>query len=501
MYRMDADLPDLIAALQSPLCYPHSVTQVTLVQTHISWVLLAGDFAYKVKKPLKLAFLDFSTLALRHARCCDELRLNQRFAPDIYLEVVAITAGADGPQFGGAGEPLEWAVKMRRFDEAARLDRVCGRGELLPAHLSGLAKTLVAFHQSADVAPAGSPCGGAKLIASQAQDNFTELLRLCSRAEVQTRLLALQRLTQTQAEQLAAQMQTRQQEGWVRECHGDLHLANLVLLNGQVRMFDCLEFSPELRWIDVTSDIAFTYADLLAHGRNGLANWFVNEVWSHSGDYAAAPLLRFYAVYRCLVRAKVATIRVHQAHGDGGEVLGNFTLAERLVAPQRLQLTITHGLAGSGKTWASDKLLQNDTQAPTIRLRADVQRKRLFGLDPLGHSGAGLGSGIYSPQAHSQTYTHLRRQAGQLLRAGWSVMVDATFLMRADRDMFRALAAELGAGFAILAPQATPEQLRERILARQAGAQDASEATLAVLAQQLRVLEPLADDEVDVLVL
>lgn len=492
---MKEDLPDLIAALLSPQSYAHSVTQVSLVQTHISWVLLADDFAYKIKKPLKLAFLDFSTLALRHARCCDELRLNQRFAPDIYLDVIPITSGAAGWQFGGAGEPLEWAVKMRRFDEAGRLDRICDRGELLPAHLSGLAQTLVVFHQSADVAPAGSPYGCAELITSQAQDNFTDLLRLSPRAEVQTRLLALQHWTQTQANQLASLMQTRQRSGWVRECHGDLHLANLVLLDKQVRMFDCLEFSPELRWIDVASDIAFTYADLLAHGRHGLANWFVNEVWSHSGDYDAAALLRFYAVYRCLVRAKVAAIRVDQTHGDDGDVLAAISLAERLIAPQRLQLTITHGLAGSGKTWASNGLLQSDTLAPTIRLRSDVQRKRLFGLAPLADSGSGLASGIYGPKAHSQTYGHLQQQARQLLCAGWSVLVDAAFLQRGDRDAFAALAAELGADFAILAPKATPEQLRQRIIARSAQGSDASEATLAVLAQQQRVLEPLGNDE------
>lgn len=501
MDSMKEDLPDLIAALLSPQSYPHSVAQVSMVQTHISWVLLAGDFAYKIKKPLKLAFLDFSTLALRHARCCDELRLNQRFAPDIYLDVIPITAGAAGPQFGGVGAPLEWAVKMRRFDEAGRLDRVCARGELLPAHLSGLAQALVAFHQSADAAPAGSPYGCAELISTQAQDNFTDLLRLCPRAELRTRLLALQHWTQTQAEQLASLMQARQHSGRVRECHGDLHLANLVLVEGQVRMFDCLEFSLELRWIDVASDIAFTYADLMAHGRDGLANWFVNEVWSHSGDYEAAALLRFYAVYRCLVRAKVAAIRVQQTQGDDGDVLAALSLAQRLIAPQRLQLTLTHGLAGSGKTWASNGLLQSDMQAPAIRLRSDVQRKRLFGLDPLANSGSGLASGIYGPQAHSQTYTHLQQQARQLLCAGWSVIVDAAFLQRADRDAFATLAAEMGADFAILAPKATPEQLRQRIMARSAQGSDASEATLAVLAQQLRVLEPLGGDEERLIVL
>ncbi len=216
---------------------------------------------------------------------------------------------------------------------------------------------------------------------------------------------------------------------------------------------------------------------------------------SHSGDDQAALLLRFYAVYRCLVRAKVAAIRANQRHTNTAEVLADMALAERLVAPQPLQLTLTHGLAGCGKTWLTDRWLQSDTQPPTLRLRADVQRKRLFGLAPNARTGAGVNAGIYTPEAHALTYAHLREVAASWLRAGWSVIVDATFLKRSDRDAFHALAQDVGAGFAILAPQATPEQLQQRITSRQTRGQDASEATLAVLAQQQRELEPLGADE------
>jgi len=495
MISMDPTLPPLIQALLEPQRYPHPVQRVELVQTHISWVLLAGDFAYKIKKPLQLPFLDFSTLAQRQACCLDELRLNSRFAPDIYLDVVGIFNTPQDPQLDGPGAPIEYAVKMRRFDEAGRLDRVCDRGELQPLHLSDLADTLAAFHAAAATAPAASRFGSPEHVLAPAQDNFHDLLRLLPEAAMRTRLQALQAWTEAQFEHLAPLMEARKRAGRVRECHGDLHLANLVLIDHRVRMFDCLEFNEDLRWIDVASEIAFTYVDLLAHGQPGLADWFVDEVLSRSGDYEAAPLLRFYAVYRAMVRAKVAAIRQHQTQADDSEAQAYIALAERLVAPPPVRLVITHGLSGCGKTVVSSELLQHDRHASTLRLRADVERKRLFGLAPGAHSGSSTNAGIYAPDAHALTYGRLRELADLLLRAGWSVIVDATFLKRADRDAFRALARDAGAAFGILAPQATPAQLRERILARSAIGRDASEATLEVLAQQMRTVEPLGPDE------
>lgn len=492
---MDQNLPPLIQALLEPRRYPGAVARVELVQTHISWVLLAGDFAYKIKKPLKLPFLDFSTLAQRHICCLDELRLNRRFAPDLYLDVVGIFNTPQDPRWDGAGAPIEYAVKMRRFDEAARLDRVCARGELTPAHLSDLADTLVAFHAAAAVAPADSRFGSPAQIEAPALDNFQDLQRLRTLAGVPARLQALRAWTEAQFAQLAPLMRSRQQAGRVRECHGDLHLANLVLIGSSVRMFDCIEFNEDLRWIDVASEIAFTYVDLLAHGEPGLAGWFVDEVLSRSGDYEAALLLRFYAVYRALVRAKVAAIRIEQTQGDAGEALAYVALAERLVAAPPARLVITHGLSGCGKTIASNALLQNDGNAATLRLRSDVERKRLFGLAGTQRSGSARDAGIYVPDAHGRTYGRLRELADRLLRAGWSVIVDAAFLKRADRAVFQALARDLGLAFQILAPRATSVQLRQRIVARQALGRDASEATLEVLAQQMRVLEPLTGDE------
>lgn len=492
---MDQTLPVLIRALLQPKRYPDGAQRVELVQTHISWVLLAGEFAYKIKKPLKLPFLDFSTLALRHVCCLDELRLNRRHAPDIYLDVVGIFNTPQEPSFSERGAPIEYAVKMRRFDEAGRLDRVCARGVLQPAHMTDLADSLVAFHQAAAIAPAASRFGSPEQVMAPARDNFHDLLRLLPDAGLRARLLALQDWTEAQFQQLAPAMAARRQSARVRECHGDLHLANLVLIDGRVRMFDCLEFSEDLRWVDVASEIAFTYVDLLAHGQPGLADWFVDEVLSRSGDYEAAHVLRFYAVYRAMVRAKVEAIRMSQTQGDDREAIAHIALAERVLAPPPARLLITHGLSGCGKTQLSSQLLQSERHASTLRLRADVERKRLFGLAVGVHSGSAPNTGVYTRDAHRRTYDYLCQLAGRLLRNGWSVVVDATFLKRADRDRFGSLASETGALFGILAPQATPAQLRERILSRSGAGRDASEATLDVLEQQMREIEPLGPDE------
>ncbi len=490
-------LPPLIQALLHGDRHRVGTPAVTLVETHISWVLLAGEFAYKIKKPLKLAFLDFSTLDLRRQACDDELRLNRRFAPDIYLDVVAITGTPAKPRLGGTGEPIDYAVRMRRFDETRRMDRICARGDLTATHLSNLAETLAAFHAQAAQAPAGSRFGSPDQILAPACDNFRDLAQRLADTGVAQRLARLREWTLAEHRRLTPLMQARKDGGFVRECHGDLHLANLVLVDGHVRMFDCLEFNEDLRWLDTANEIAFTYVDLLDHGQAGLATWFVDEVLSRSGDYAAVPLLRFYAVYRALVRAKVAAIRQEQTHAraEGNAVVACIAQAERLIAPTPLRLVITHGLAGCGKTVASSQWLQTDPLGRSLRLRSDVERKRLFGLARSQRSGSGTDAGIYTPDAHVLTYRRLAELARTVLLAGWSVVVDAAFLRRAERDTFRALAQACGAEFAILAPQADLAVLRQRIEARRSAGTDASEATLDVLQRQLQWIEPPGDDE------
>jgi aminoglycoside phosphotransferase family enzyme/predicted kinase len=440
------------------------------IETHISWVLLAGEFAYKIKKPVTLPFLDYGTLEMRRACCAAELRLNRRFAPALYIEVVDL-----------AGEP---AVKMQRFDEAQRLDHVCRRGELTTEQLTGLARRLFVFQAQAAVAAADTPFGTHITVLADALENFEELERLLPQAGVQ--LARLKDWTHGEFARHPDVFSKRKADGYIREGHGDLHLGNLVLLDGQVIPFDGIEFNEDFRWIDVANEIAFTLLDLLDHGRPGLAHWLLDAWLTWSGDFAALAVLRFYLVYRAMVRAKVAALR--GGTGDAQEAAGYLALAVRLTNPPTPSLTITCGLSGCGKTYLTSRRLASADFLHTVRIRSDVERKRLFGLAP----DAASGGTIYTPEATARTYARLAELAESTLAAGWSVIVDAAFLKRAERNDFRALASRLGVPFAILAPVASPDELTRRIGARQ---NDASEATLAVLAQQLQWFEFLGADE------
>jgi len=450
---------------------PHAYLQAlpdagaaTVCETHISWVLLAGDYAYKVKKPLVLPFLDYSTVEKRRACCVAELRLNRRFAPDLYLDVVDLN-----------GEP---AVKMRRFDEALRLDHVSSHGDLTGRHLTQLARDLAAFQHAATITPDfGTPA----LIRTDALENFTELQTLLP-AELPV-LTRLREWTEAEWQRCQADFERRRAAGCVREGHGDLHLGNLVLLAGKVVPFDGIEFNADFRCIDVASEIAFTLLDLLDHGRPGLATWLLNEWLSWSGDYDSLTVLRFYLVYRAMVRAKVAALR-----DAAQEAAGYLAMATRLTQTPSPGLIITFGPSGCGKTHASNRRLASADFLHTIRVRADVERKRLHGLAPDADSGGT----IYDATTTTRTYARLAEIAEHALALGWSVIVDAAFLKRAERESFRALAAQCHAPFAILAPQADIDTLTRRVAARQG---DASEATVEVLRQQLGWLEPL--DEVE----
>jgi hypothetical protein len=449
---------DILAALPAPADACH--------ETHISWVLLAGPYAYKLKKPVTLPFLDYATLEQRRFYCAEELRLNRRFAPDLYLDVVDL-----------AGEP---AVRMWRFDAAQRLDQVSAMGDLNGAHLTQLARDLVGFQEKAAVA--AEEFGTPEVIRADALENFDELLRLLP---VETPLLTrLRAWTAAEWQRRTPDFARRHAAGRVREGHGDLHLGNLVLLDGLVVPFDGIEFSADFRCIDVASEIAFTLLDLLDHGRPGLAHWLLDAWLTWSGDFDALSVLRFYLVYRALVRAKVAALQERPA-----EAAGYLALASRLCAPPPPTLTITCGPSGSGKTRATSSRLASADFLHTVRIRSDVERKRLYGFAPDADSGGT----IYGPAATDRTYARLAELAEYVLTNGWSALVDAAFLKRAERDAFRALASRLGAPFALLVPPpASRDELAQRIAARR---NDVSEATLAVMEQQLAWYEAPAADE------
>jgi aminoglycoside phosphotransferase family enzyme/predicted kinase len=493
-----SSLTELIRALARPACYDHAAGPVQVVETHISHVLLTGDFAYKIKKPLDLGFLDFSSLDKRLHACREEVRLNRRLAPDIYLDVVPITGTPAAPHIGGTGAAFEYAVKMRQFPPDATLDRLDTQGRLSAQQIERIATTLARFHQQDCArAPADSAWGSPDAVWRPVAQNFAQIAPRLDAPADRTQLDALLRWSATEHARLAPLMAARKRDGFIRECHGDLHLGNLAWVDDQLLVFDCLEFNPELRWIDIQSEAAFCWMDLLQRGHADWAWLFLNLWLEATGDHAGLALLRYYAVYRALVRTKVSAIRSAQAAGPArdtalAEVRTLLDLATTLMQVAPPCLDITHGLSGSGKTTATQQRMQ---LPGAIRLRSDVERKRLAGLDALAKSGSKVGQQLYAADATRRTYAQLARLAGALIDAGWPVIVDATFSARWQRDLLRDVAQSRGVAFHILDFPVPVATLRERILRRSRAGNDASEADLAVLQHQLDTEEPLAPDE------
>ena len=466
--------------------------EAELIETHLSWLLLAGDDAYKLKKPLTLDFVDFGGIEQRRAACEEELRINRRTAPELYLGVLPVTGTHGAPRLGGPGTPIDWAVHMRRFPADALLAERAARGRLRPEHVDALAREIAAFQARADVAPPGSGHGDAAQLAALVQDNFKPLWALQRLSGEREQLLKLQQWTQTEGARLAPLMAARRTAGHVREGHGDLHLGNLLWLEGRPVLFDAIEFNPRLRWIDTACDIAFLFMDLHAHGAAPLAWRFLNAWLEQTGDYGAVARLPYDAVYRALVRAKVAALRAPQC-GDAaaraaaeGEATRYVDLAGQLAAPRQPWLALTMGVSGSGKSSQTQALIG---QRGLVRVRADVERKRLFGLAPEA-SSAHVPGGIYGEATSDRVFARLLDVARELLQAGQPVLVDATFIRRERRAPFIALAESLGVPWRILAFDAPESVLRERVRQREAAGGDASEAGEAVLASQLAHREP-----------
>ena len=506
------DRPAWLAALLSG---PSALApDATCLETHISWVLLAGPQAFKFKKPLNLGFLDFSTLAQRKAACVEELRINRRTAPGLYQAVVALLGPAEAPRLVPLAEVqpgdgvLEYGVQMQRFGAGQLLAEQLATGTLQAWHLDSLAARVAELHASAVPARPGTPWGSAALVHQQALDSFTALAALPLPAADRQTLQALADWTQREGERLSTLMSERKAAGQVRECHGDLHLGNLVMLPEGPQLFDAIEFSEALRFIDPVADVAFLCMDLEAQGRPDLGWHFLNAWLEHSGDHAGLALLPWYLVYRALVRAMVAGLRWAQAAVNGADVQAQgasslrelqsyLALADRLRRPRPRWLWLAQGVSGAGKSHHSAPLV---AARGVVRLRADVERKRLFGLAPTeastrtGETNAVAG-GIYSADAHARTQAALLARARQVLEAGFAVLVDATFLARAQRAPFLALARQLRVPCRILAFHAPETVLRERVQRRLRQGGDASEATLDVLQAQLARREPLTAHE------
>lgn len=482
----------LIDALRNPALYRQPVGEVELIETHISWVLLAGDLVYKIKKPLDLGFLDFSTLEKRAFFCREEVRLNRRTAPELYLDVVEIRGTPERPSLEGDGEIIEYAVKMRRFEPSAGFDRLLADGRLEHEHITDLGRSLAELHSIAKVAPPESRFGSIEDVADPMRDNFTDLARLLDNDAFGSRLRHLQQSTDRQLGQHFGLLEDRHRQGFTRECHGDAHLGNVALIDGRATLFDCIEFSEDLRWIDVMCDLAFTVMDLRDRGAPGLAWLLLDEYLAHTGDYEGLRLLPLYMVYRALVRAKVNAFRLEDDDVDRtaalAEIDGYLALAKEISLEHRPAVLVTMGVSGSGKSWLARGLVE---RAGVIRVRSDVERKRLHGLTPGADSGSGLETDLYSAEATRRTYQRLVELARAITDAGIPVLIDAACLKRWQRGLFESFAQQRGIPFSIIHCRADEDVLRARIVARDKAGDDPSEAGLDVLRHQHKTLEPL----------
>ncbi len=559
----------MVALLRRPGACAGGTGAAGLIETHLSSLLVAGEFVYKLKKPLRLgSFVDFTSLDQRHDACEQELRLNRRTAPRWYLAVLPVCQGVDGPFIAAptdarlgpvvslvklthdapaaVGVVLDWAVQMRHFDDSGRLDRLALAGQLTPQQVDSLAATVARFHAQQSPAPPGYGRAGATR--HTARENLLELAALVATPvaapvnalvvddhfavasqrpgagapDLPTTVAALQRWTESRGAALAPLMDLRRRTGHVREVHGDLHLANIVWADGAPVLFDALEFNDNLRHIDTIGDLAFTFMDLHAHGLPRLAWRFISASLEANGDHAALPLLAWWAVYRALVRAKVALLGAagvadagdaanaaalttarrylgvavalaglpngENAAENAAENAGPNSHAAQQITPM---LVLTFGLSGSGKSTAAAALAE---RLGAVRVRSDVERKRLFALPPTARN-AQITPGLYAPDATRRTYERLQELATLALQAGVSVVVDAASLHRAERDDFRALAATLGVPFHLLACEAPSAVLHARVAQRATANGDASDATTEVLASQQTWAEWPGDDE------
>jgi hypothetical protein len=470
------------AAMLTAQALAHEVTDGRVIETHISWVLLSGAFAYKIRKPVVLPFLDFSTLDARRTDCEQELRLNRRWAPMLYLGIVPIFGPPNAPSLTVHGAVIDYAVKMRQFADDARLDRVVAEHGLDEHLLRLLAKTTADMHRHAPRADMSSEYGAPATIAAEVRGNIT-VLRRFARVDDPMQLRTVGEYCTARVARLHEIFSQRRRAGACRECHGDLHLENLALIAGEVVPSDAVEFEPAFRWIDIASDLAFLLMDLHARGFAEQARQVLNEYLQLTGDYALLAVLDHYLCYRAMVRAKIAGIRSTQL-GTGPDADAATTQANQLLAlaaswcraKPAPKLIITHGVSGSGKSWLAHRVMG---KFDAICIRSDVERKRLYDDQDIGNVDR------YGASATQAVYTHLLEQAAHALAAGMNVILDATYLARSERERAARWAADRGVEFRIISLSAPPALLEQRIKERSRLGRDASQADAQVLALQL----------------
>ncbi|MGQ4808120.1 hypothetical protein NKDENANG_01487 [Candidatus Entotheonellaceae bacterium PAL068K] len=490
----------LLEALHDPAVYPEPTTKVEVHETHISVVLVTDHWAYKIKKPVNLGFLDYSTLERRRFYCLQELSLNRRLSSDIYLEVVAIHRDQQHYAFNGNGPVVEYAVKMRRLPADRTLQAHLQRGTVAPQVLEELAHRLVIFHKTHLLPTLPEHSGSLAQVLADWQENFVQTTDCMGHSLCQQTYTQIRQAVTGFAERHPDWFAQRQREGRIRDCHGDLRAEHIYLLeHGQMRIIDCIEFNKRFRYIDVASEVAFLAMDLERLGFAALANHFIQAYVQGSEDVALYRLLDFYRCYRAYVRGKVASIRLHEASslperpGLKRQAKGYFSLAARYAARLlRPLLIMTTGLIGSGKSSVAAGVAQAlDLQV----FSSDRVRKEQAGMRPKTPQRVAYGTGIYCPSASRRTYERLADLARETLVQGQSVVLDASFAQQAERQRLARLACEVRADLVMLECLAPEEVLRGRLQMRLQSPESISDGRCELLPQFQDDYEPLQENE------
>ncbi|MDR3522015.1 MAG: AAA family ATPase [Acidocella sp.] len=467
----------VIAFLSDGASYGEPSVVVEQIETHISIVFLVGDFAYKLKRAVRYSYLDYSSVALREKYCRAELSLNRRTAPELYLRVRAITCESNGSlAFDGEGTALDWVLEMRRFDQDDLFDRLAEKKILTPSIMRDLTDTIVAFHSAAEVV---SDHGGSAQTREIVINNNVNLMRSSPPLD-RMKVDHVNALSMTELAAVATLLDLRKAQGKIRRCHGDLHLRNLCLIKSHPVIFDGIEFNDDFSCIDVLYDLAFLLMDLLHHGFPYLASVIFNRYLDRTGDIEGLPALPLFMSIRACVRAHVLVAQEQKHHSQQAlEQANNYlTLGGQLLCAKNPSLIAIGGLSGTGKSTIAAALAPEFLPAPGARIiRSDVVRKTLFGVAPETH----LPQSAYEVAVTDKVYAELYDQARQTLAAGYTAIVDATFLSESDRHEVAAVAQHAGAkftGFWLEAPRIVLEQ---RLAVRH---NDASDADANVLGRQ-----------------
>ncbi len=496
----------LIDSLCLPESYPHSVEVITTIETHISVVFLTGPYAYKLKKPVDFGFLDFTQLDSRKHFCEQELRLNQRTAPNLYLDVVPLFLDTNGRitfdqnlAGGSSAKPIEYLLKMNQFDPNGVLGRYLSDHDLSKAQERELAKQISQLHLNARIVEGDSHLGEPKTILQPMLDNFPTLLENCT-SEYKPRLENLLNWTHQRFADLQEDLVNRKKLGFVRECHGDLHLDNITLIDDRPTLFDGIEFNDEFRWIDVISDLAFLLIDLDFRDKQALRRRILSTYLGFTGDYAALKLLRFYQVYRALVRAKISALRLGQIPKNSIEYQHYRTITLQYIeqaegyalTSSSNKLIVLQGVSGSGKSHFAEQLL---SELDAVVISSDIERKRLYGISQTTRVPEEEKSTLYSAEMSRKTYAKLLALSKKLLEQGQSVIVDATFLKSEYRLPFYETARSLGCEPYLIYIETDTDTAEVSIRQRSLADLSPSDADEAVMNRQLEFIEPPSKSE------